>query len=135
MNTAFFMGRLTNDAEIKYTIDSKPVARFTIAVQRKFKKEGEQDTDFFKCVAFGKVAGRIERLGLLKGTKLVINCEVRNNNFTDKDGQKRYEVQLIVNEFEFCEKRAEAPTPAAPNPDPDTDFMSIADGLEEFPFR
>ena len=130
MNTAIFMGRLTNDAEIKYTIDSKPVARFTIAVQRKFKKDGEADADFFKCVAFGKVAGRIERLGLLKGTKVVINCEVRNNNYTDKDGQKKYETQLILNDFEFCEKRSEGPTAAAK---PDTDFMS-AEGLEELPF-
>lgn len=124
MNYSLMIGRLTTDAEIKKTSDDKAVARFTIAVQRSFKKEGEPDADFFKVVAFGKLAGRIEKLALKKGTKLAIESEVRNNNYTDKDGNKHYETQLYLQEFEFCEKKQDTDRKEQSR---DDDFLPVSD--------
>ena len=129
MNKVIFSGRLTNDAEIRYTNDGKAVASFNFAVNRTFDKE---NSDFFKCVAFGKTAETIEKL-VKKGTKLLLEGEIRNNNYTDKNGVKRYEMQVIVNSFEFCESKStngepnnNVPTFAKTN---DDGFMNL-DGIE-----
>lgn len=133
MNYAIMSGRLTADAEIKYTIESKPVARFTIAVNRITKKEGDPEADFFNCVCFNKTAGRIERLGLKKGTKVNVVGEIRNDNYTDKDGKTRYGTQFIVNFFEFCEKKTADSDPGSKAQE--SDFADIPDDLEDFPFK
>lgn len=127
MNKVIFTGRTTNDPEVRYTADQKAVASFNFAVNRTFDRE---NSDFFKCVAFGKTAETIEKL-VKKGTKLLLEGEIRNNNYTDKNGVKRYEMQVIVNNFEFCESKGQATQPQA-----DKDgFMSIPDGIaEELPF-
>jgi single-strand DNA-binding protein len=133
MNKIFLMGRTTNDAETRYTTDQKAVASFNFAVNRTFDRE---NSDFFKCVAFGKTAETIEKL-VKKGTKLLLEGEIRNNNYTDKNGVKRYEMQVIVNSFEFCESKGQATTGAGTQPQADKDgFMSIPDGIEEeLPFN
>ena len=98
------MGRLAKDIEIRYSNDGKAVARFDFAVNRRFKREGEADADFFSCVAFGKLAETLERCNVGKGTKLLIEGEMRNNNY-EKDGVKYYGMQLYVNGFEFGESK------------------------------
>jgi single-strand DNA-binding protein len=126
MNLFIASGRTTNEPETRYTNDGKAVASFNFAVNRIFDKE---NSDFFKCVAFGKTAETIEKL-VKKGTKLLIEGEMRNNNYTDKNGTKRYEMQVIVNSFEFCESKGNSTPTDAPKPSP-TDFIAIPDGVDE----
>lgn len=137
MNNVKFTGRLTRDAEIRYSSDGKPVVKFDFAVNRRFKREGEADADFFSCVAFGKIAETFEKCNIGKGTKLLLDGEVRNNNYTDKDGRKVYGTQIIVDSFEFCESKASGTGQAAPQPSEYGDgFMNIPDGIdEELPFN
>jgi len=141
MNKVIFTGRLTKDAEIRYSGDGKAVARFDIAVNRKFKREGEAEADFFSCVAFGKIAETFEKCNVGKGAKLLIEGEVRNNNYTNKEGQKVYGTQVVVDSFEFCESKqgGVADGMSKINTTIETDsqgFMSIPNGLdEELPFN
>lgn len=138
MNHVIFMGRLTNDPLVSYDNVGKPIVRFNFAVNRKFKREGEADADFFSCVIFGKIAENFEKCNVTKGTKLVITGEVRNNNYTNREGQKIYGTQIIVDSFEFCESKASGTEQAqAPVPERNGDgFMNIPDGIdEELPFN
>ena len=105
MNKLIIVGRPTADPEVRYSQDGKALARFNFAVNRRFKRDGEPDADFFSCVAFGKTAETIEKL-VRKGTKLLIDGECRNNNYTDQNGVKHYGTQVIVNAFEFCESKS-----------------------------
>jgi len=138
MNHVIFMGRLTKDAEVNYTRDGKKIAKFDLTVNRKFKIEGEADADFFSCVIFGKLAESFEKCNVTKGTKLAITGEVRNNNYTNKEGQKIYGTQIVVDYFNFCESKASGAGQAqAPVPESNGDgFMNIPDGIdEELPFN
>ena len=127
MNKLFFTGRLTADPEVRYLQDGKAVASFNFAVNRSFDRE---NSDFFRCTAFGKTAETIEKL-VKKGTKLVIMGRIQNNNYTDKNGVKRYDMQVMVDEFEFCESKGESKEPKEAN-----GFMNIPDGIEEeLPFN
>lgn len=127
MNKVIFSGRLTADPEVRYTGEGKAVVSFNFAVNRTFDRE---NSDFFKCVAFGKTAETIEKL-VRKGTKLLIEGEIRNNNYTDKNGVKRYEMQVIVSSFEFCESKGSTEPKVNEN-----GFMDIPDGIdEELPFN
>ena len=132
MNKFIAIGRLTGDPDIRYSQDGKAVVHFNFAVNRRFHREGDADADFFLCVTFGKTAETFEKCSISKGTKLLIDAEVRNNNYTNKDGQKVYGTQVVVNSFEFCESKGAA------QPTPQTDsngFMTIPDGLDsELPF-
>lgn len=105
MNKFLLSGRLTADPEISNTQTGTAVARFNFAVNRRFKKEGEPDADFFSCAAFGKTAELFQKCDIRKGTKLLLEAEVRNNNY-EKDGVKHYGTQLFVNSIEFCESKA-----------------------------
>lgn len=111
MNLFIATGRLSTDLEIMNTASGKAVVKFNFAVNRIFKKEGEQDADFFSCVAFGKLAETLDKCNVSKGTKLLIRGEVRNNNY-EKDGVKRYGTQVIVDSFEFCESKSSSTAPA-----------------------
>lgn len=139
MNKVIFTGRLTKDAEIRYSNEGTAVARFDFAVNRKFKREGEADADFFSCVAFGKIAETFEKCSIGKGTKLLIEGEVRNNNYTNKDGQKVYGTQILVSSFEFCESKGTQENAQAPNrayTGAADGFMNIPDGIDEdLPFN
>jgi single-strand DNA-binding protein len=129
------MGRTTKDMEIRYSNDGNAVARFDFAVNRKIKREGEADADFFSCVAFGKIAETFEKLNIGKGTKLLIEGEVRNNNYTNKDGQKVYGTQIVVSSFEFCESKSQD-AQGGPIQSSGDGFMNIPDGIDEhLPFN
>ena len=142
MNKVILMGRLTRDPEVRYSQGEgqMAIARFSLAVDRRFKRQGDTVTaDFFNCTAFGKTGEFVEKY-LRKGIKVVIEGELQNNNYEDKNGTKHYSVQIIVNQIEFAESKSsqansndtaelEANAPA------DDGFMNIPDGIdEELPF-
>lgn len=106
MNKVILMGRLTRDPEVRYSQGASQtvVARFSVAVDRRFKREGEPDADFFNCTCFGKQAEFVERY-LHKGTKIVLSGRVQNDNYTNKEGQMVYSVRIIVDEIEFAESK------------------------------
>lgn len=148
MNKVILVGRLTRDPEIRYSqgASSTAVARFSIAVDRRFKREGEPDADFFNCTAFGKQAEFVERY-LKQGIKMVVVGRIQNDNYTNKEGQKVYSVQIMVDELEFAESKnassagdggayqqpAARPTPSAAAND---GFMNVPEGIdEELPFN
>lgn len=106
MNKVILIGRLTRDPEVRYSqgASQTAVARFSIAVDRRFKRDGEPDADFFNCTAFGKQAEFVERY-LHKGIKMVVCGRIQNDNYTNKDGQMVYSVRVMVDELEFAESK------------------------------
>ena len=141
MNKVILMGRLTRDPSIRYTQgeNNTCVARYTLAVDRKYKREGEQAADFINCVAFGKTAEFTEKY-LKQGTKIVITGRIQTGSYTNKDGNKVYTTDVIVEDCEFTESKnaSQSTQPSQPEPSPtDADgFMNIPDGLEEeLPFN
>lgn len=138
MNKFITIGRLPRDPEIRYSqgANQTAIARFSLAVNRRFKREGEPDADFFNYTAFGKQAEFVEKY-LKKGTKVVITGRVQNDNYTNKEGQKVYSVQVIVEEIEFAEsKNAAGNTVSSPSGAVEDGFMSIPEGAEEeLPFN
>ena len=131
MNKVIMMGRLTKDPEIRYAQNGNAVAGFSIAVDRRFKRDGEPDADFFNCSAFGKTAEFVEKY-LNKGTKVVIEGRLQNDSYTNKDGNKVTATKIMVDSMEFAEsKQASAEDkPKAPEPD-SHGFMEIPSELEE----
>lgn len=136
MNKVILLGRLTRDPEIRYTAgaESKAVAKFSIAVDRAFKKEGEQSADFINCVAFGKSAEFAEKY-FRKGQKILVEGRWQTGSY-EKNGAKFYTNDCIVERFDFADSKKEEGAPE-PQPQPDADgFMSIPDGIdEELPFN
>lgn len=140
MNKVILMGRLTRDPEVRYTQGEKPtaVARFTIAVDRRFRREGEPTADFINCVAFGKPAEFAEKY-YRQGTKVAITGRIQTGSYTNKDGQKVYTTDIVVEEQEFAESKHDGngnaqqgkPQNAAPQVDAGDGFMNIPDGIEE----
>ena len=111
------------------------VARFTLAVDRRFKQEGQPTADFIRCIAFGKTAEFFERFGR-KGTKFLIEGRIQTGSYTNKDGQKVYTTDVVVENTEFGESKNSSGSIAEPQPKPDDSFMSIPDGIdEELPFN
>ena len=145
MNKVILMGRLTRDPEVRYSqgANATAVARYSLAVDRRFKREGEPTADFINCVSFGKTAEFAEKY-LRKGTKILLEGEIRNNNYTGKDGNMVYSDQIIANSIEFAESKnaqsnngfgGDMGTPA-PNTNAGDGFMNIPDGIEEeLPFN
>lgn len=126
MNVIIVMGRFTADPETRYTQDGKAIVKGNVAVSRRFKQEGQPDADFFTVVAFGKTAEFIAKY-FYKGMKAVITGELRNNNYTDKDGVKHYNNEILVNNIEFAEsKKSNDNTEAEPS-----GFMNIPEGIDE----
>lgn len=103
MNQVIFMGRLTDDPKLNYSQSKEPMAisKISIAVARSYKKENEVNTDFFNCTAFGSTAEFISKY-FSKGDMILIVGEMRNNNYTDKNGEKRYSQEVLINKVEFC---------------------------------
>ena len=144
MNKVIMMGRLTRDPEVRYSqgASQTAIARFSLAVDRRWKREGEPDADFFNCTVFGRQADFVEKY-LRKGIKIIVAGRIQNDNYTNKEGQKVYAVQIIVDEIEFAESKNAAATNGAvmqntPSPSQATGdgFMSIPDGAEEeLPFN
>lgn len=138
MNKAILMGRLTRDPEVRYSQSdsSMAIARFSLAVDRRYKKQGDETTaDFFNCTAFGKQGEFVEKY-LKKGTKIVVTGRIQNDNYTNKDGQKVYSVQIMVEEIEFAESKATGQGAQNNDMPPGDGFMNIPDGIEnELPFN
>ena len=153
MNKVILMGRLTRDPQVRYTQgqDSMAIARFTLAVDRRGRKqEGQQDADFPSCVAFGKSAEFAEKY-LRQGTKIAITGRIQTGSYTNREGQKVYTTDVVVEEQEFAESKNaggnnggySAPQHNNPAPSANTSdlgsadgFMNIPDGIdEELPFN
>ena len=144
MNKVIMMGRLTRDPEVRYSqgASQTAIARFSLAVDRRWKREGEPDADFFNCTVFGRQADFVEKY-LRKGIKIIVAGRIQNDNYTNKKGQKVYAVQIIVDEIEFAESKNAAATNGAvmqnipsPSQTAGDGFMSIPDGAgEELPFN
>ena len=133
MNNVIFMGRIATDPIIRRTTgeNSKAVASFAIAVPRAYKRENGPEADFFYCSAWGKLAEHIEKYWR-KGMKALITGSIENEQYTDREGQKKTSTKVIVNSIEFCEKKQEQEEQKA-----DEDgFMSIPDSIdsESLPF-
>lgn len=138
MNKIILMGRLTRDPEIRYSQgDSQfAIGRFSLAVDRRFKRQGDPDADFFNCTAFGKQAEFVEKY-LKQGTKILLTGRVQNDNYTNKNGEKVYSVQIIAEEIEFAESKGQGNAggmaSAQPNPAAaiDDGFINVPNGIEE----
>ncbi len=158
MNKVILMGRLTRNPDIRYSQGEKAtcVARYTLAVNRRFRREGDQDADFINCVAFGR-QGEFAEKYLKQGTKIVISGRIQTGSYTNRDGIKVYTTDVVVEEQDFAESKAAAanysggyqqnsyqgaPAPA-PEPQPtmtsrpapseavSDGFMTIPEGIEE----
>ena len=132
MNKVILLGRLCKDPEVSSSTSGTTFARYSIAVDRKFKKEGEPEADFFNCVSFNKQAEFVERY-LKKGTKVVVTGRLQNNNYTNKDGQKVYDVRIMCEEVEFAESKNSSDNSGSADV---ADFINIAaDIVEPLPFE
>ena len=142
MNKVILMGRLTRDPEVRDSQgeNSTAIARYTLAVDRRFKRNNEESADFIPCVAFGKSAEFAEKY-FRQGLKVVVTGRIQTGSYTNRDGQKVYTTDVVVEDQEFAESKAannanssdfrrEAPMPA-PVSDPDNGFMKIPDGVDE----
>ena len=139
MNKIILMGRLTRDPEVRYggADNQTAIGRFSLAVDRRFRRAGDSvEADFFNCTAFGRQAEFAEKY-LKQGTKILLVGRVQNDNYTNREGQKVYSVQIIAEEIEFAERnnRPQAqPAPAADNfggAAADDGFMNIPDGVDD----
>ena len=157
MNKVVLMGRLTRDPDVRYSQGETPlaIARYTLAVDRRFKRNGEQDADFINCVAFGRTAEFAEKY-LKQGTKMVVSGRIQTGSYTNKDGQRVYTTDVVVEEQDFAESKAAAssytggyqqqggyqsapepqaaPAPTnrpAPSEAVSDGFMTIPEGIEE----
>ena len=139
MNRVILLGRTTKDADVRYSQGDKPmaIASIILAVDRKYRKEGEQSADFINCKAFGKIAEVIEKY-VTKGTKIAIVGRIQTGSYTNKDGQKVYTTDVMIEDLEFCESRnsqqAQNTTKPAPAPSGDMDFMKIDTDMDDLPF-
>ncbi len=106
MNKVIISGRLTRDPEIRYSQGAEPLAitRISVAVSRRFKREGEQDVDFINCIAFGKTAEFIGKY-FFKGKMIGITGAIRVNSWVDQNNQKRYSTEIYIEEVEFLESK------------------------------
>ena len=109
MNKVILMGRLTRDPEVRYSqgANSLAIARYTLAVDRRFRREGEATADFIGCVAFGKQAEFAERY-LRQGVKIAVTGRIQTGSYTNRDGQKVYTTEVVVEEQEFAESKGSA---------------------------
>lgn len=135
MNKVILLGNFTRDPEIKYAQGSNTaIARFSLAVSRRFKREGEPETDFFNCTAFGKTAEFIEKY-MHKGSKAALVGRVENDNYTNKNGEKVYSVKVLVDEIEFAERKQQDGGNANPTTNDDDDFVQVdMNAVGDLPF-
>ena len=134
MNKVILMGRLTRDPDVRWTQgpEQSAVARYTLAVNRRFQKEGGATADFISCVAFGRQAEFAEKY-LRQGTKIAIIGRIQTGSYTNREGRKVYTTDVVVEEQEFAEgKNAERPREQGATPQANTDgFMTIPAGVDE----
>lgn len=132
------MGRLVRDPDIRYSQgeNASCIARYTLAVDRKYKRDNEPTADFINCIAFGKLGEFAEKY-LHKGTKIAVTGRIQTGSYTNKDGNKVYTTDVVVEEQEFCESKSQQSNNQQQTPPSvGTDFMNIPDGIEnELPFN
>ncbi len=150
MNKVILMGRLTRDPEVRYSQGERQtaVARYSLAVNRTFKRDGEPDADFINCVAFGRQAEFAEKY-FRKGIRIVISGRIQTGSYTNRDGVKVYTTDIVVEDQEFAESKAasernmaqqggfggQQSAQNASGKVPADGFMNIPDGIdEELPF-
>lgn len=147
MNKVILMGRLTRDPEVRYSQgeNNLAIARYTLAVDRRFQRNSDQSADFISCVAFGRSAEFAEKY-LKQGIKICVTGRIQTGSYTNKDGAKVYTTDVVVEDQEFAESKNASqsnggadfqdggrPTPSAASGD---GFMSIPEGIEdELPFQ
>ena len=131
MNKVILMGRLTRDPEVRYTAgeEAKAIARYTLAIDRRFKREGEATVDFINCVAFGRQAEFAEKY-FRQGIKILVTGRIQTGSYTNKEGRKVYTTDVVIEEQEFAESKREEDKPAAGTTDAEG-FMNIPDGIDE----
>lgn len=148
MNKVILMGRLTRDPEVRYSSgeNALAIARYTLAVDRRFHKDNEASADFIGCVAFGK-GGEFAEKYLRQGTKIVVTGRIQTGSYTNREGQKVYTTEIVVEDQEFAESKAanqnnsqtstgSRQQPPPPMPADKDGFMQIPDGIdEELPFN
>ena len=148
MNKVILMGRLTRDPEVRYSSgeNALAIARYTLAVDRRFHKDNEASADFIGCVAFGK-GGEFAEKYLRQGTKIVVTGRIQTGSYTNREGQKVYTTEIVVEDQEFAESKAASQNnsqasagnrqqPPPPMPTDKDGFMNIPDGIdEELPFN
>ncbi len=146
MNKVILMGRLTRDPEVRYGgANNSAIARFSLAVDRRFKREGDEQTaDFINCVAFGKTAEFLEKYAR-KGTKFVVEGRIQTGSYTNKEGNKVYTTDVVCENVEFAESKNSQSNGGSsfnggsdftPSTDAGDGFMNIPDGIdEELPFN
>lgn len=129
MNKTLLIGRATKDPDIRYSQgeQSMAIARFNLAVDRRFKKDGEQSADFISCVAFGKTAEFIEKY-VFKGTKIAVEGRIQTGSYTNNDGVKVYTTDVVAENVEFAGSKTDSKSAAKESND---DFMNVADGLDD----
>lgn len=137
MNKLILMGRLVREPEVRYGgSQNMAIARFTLAVDRRFKREGQPEADFFDCVAFGKLGEFVEKY-LSKGIKIVLDGEIQNNNYTNKKGEMVYGFRVIANNIEFAESKNANQNAGKSKKaeESDEDFVKVPEGEnDELPF-
>ena len=137
MNKVILIGRLTRDPDVRNTQDGLTIARYTLAVDRRFQKENEQTADFISCTSFGKVAEFTEKY-LRQGTKIAVEGRIQTGSYTNKDGQKVFTTDVIVESCEFAESKKASDeynnTKQTQSPD---DFINVPDDVDddELPFN
>ena len=151
MNKVILMGRLTRDPEVRQSTgeNALAIARYTLAVDRRFRRDGEASADFISCVSFGRTAEFAEKY-FRQGLKIAVTGRIQTGSYTNRDGQKVYTTEVVVEEQEFAESKSSSdsyaashpqnsaaapsmPTPSAASAD---GFMNIPDGIdEELPFN
>ena len=138
VNKCIFMGRLTRNPDIRYGNDNLCIARFNLAVDRIYAKEGQQQADFLQIVAFGKLAEFAETY-LRQGIKVVVTAKAQSGSYTNKDGVKVYYTKFAAQEIEFAESKGSNDNNGPRRPEPATDsdgFMSVPEGAgEDLPFN
>lgn len=143
MNKVILMGRLTRDPESRYTQsnssqESMCITRYTLAVDRRGNRDGQQSADFIGCVAFGR-AGEFAEKYFKKGMKVAITGRIQTGSYTNRDGQKVYTTDVVIEEQEFAESKGESSGNRQQSQEYPTDgdgFMNISDGIdEELPFN
>lgn len=142
MNKVILMGRLTRDPEVRYSqgANATAIARYTLAVDRRFHREGEATADFINCVAFGKSGEFAERY-FRQGTRIVVTGRIQTGSYTNKDGQKVYTTDVIVEDQEFAESKGNGTPTTNSNtnntkPNNDVGFQPIPVDVDtELPFN
>ncbi len=140
MNKVILVGRLTRDPEVRYSQgeNTMAIARYTIAVNRRFKREGDPEADFIRCVVFGRAAEFAEKY-FRQGLRIAISGRIQTGSYTNKKGVKVYTTEVVVEEQEFAESMAErehTQTPASAPESSGDGFMNIPEGIdEELPFH